>query len=257
MGKKSLKLSIAVLMIVLITVSSAAGMITTPAEAVNAAGKQRMFTMRLLRDYIMTGEKLHYKNPAVDLQKTIVSYELSQKELVDYVTDPSLKNELKTIEKKWQEIKRMLTQTPQKERMAVYAQNAMEFREMLNAFVDHLAEASGGHSAHQVINFSGRLRAVSQTLASVYQLRAWGMPDAQKKMTIPMERFRESLDYLHSAKATAAPMQPYLKKLEKIYRFFAVMNTAETFTPTLVIKKTDTMLKLASELTALYVGSDK
>ena len=256
MRKNCLKHITSALMMLLFTAASAAGTITTPAEAVNSAGKQRMFTMRLLRDYIMIGEKMQYKNPAADLQKTIASYELSQKELMNYVTDPSLKSELDKIGVKWQEVRKMLGQSPQKELAATYAKTAIDFREVLNTFVDHLTKATGSSST-QSINLSGRLRAVSQALAALYQLRAWEMPGVEKKIMIPMERFRASLDYLESAKVTAAPMQPYLKKLEKIYRFFSVMNTAETFTPTLVIKKTDTMLNLASELTALYVGSDK
>jgi nitrate/nitrite-specific signal transduction histidine kinase len=229
-----------------------AGTIATPAEAVNIAGKQRMYTMRMLRDYIMIGEKLQYKNPSEDLKQTVARYTHAQESLVGYVTHPTFKDEIEKIDAQWAKIKKMMKAPPKKELMADYAKNAIDFREMLNAFVNHLAKASGKQSA-QAVNLAGRLRAVSQALAAVYQLKAWGMPQADEKMQIPMKRFRASLDYLASAKETQDPMRKKLVLLEKIYRFFEVMNDAGTLTPTLVIKKTDTMLQLSDELTRLYV----
>jgi len=252
MGENSVKKMLSALVWIMFLPFAYAEEVASAAQAVNIAGQQRMFTMRLLRDYIMIGEKLHYKDPAADLQKTITRYENSQKALEAYIKDPKLTEELKTIEKRWNEIKKLMAEPPQKSRMAEYAQAAIGFREMLNTFVNHLADASDTQAA-QAVNLSGRLRAVSQALAAIYQLHAWGMADTDQKMKIPMKRFRGSLDYLTSAKETAPPMQAKLKELEKIYRFFEVMNTARTITPTLAIKKTDTMLEIASELTMLYV----
>jgi hypothetical protein len=42
-------------------------------------------------------------------------------------------------------------------------------------------------------------------------------------------------------------------KIEKTYLFFNVMNDSLVFTPALVVKKCDTMLKSARKLTQLYL----
>ncbi len=225
-------------------------------EAVNIAGRQRMYTMRMLKDYIMIGEKLAYKDPAGDLKKIKKDFQESHASLVAYVKDPALSAELKEIGTLWDAVKKMTNELPRKEQASTFAKGAIDFREKLNTFVDHLAK-SGNKATAQSINVSGRLRAVSQALAAVYQLRAWGMPHADEKINVPMKRFRYALDYLSKAKETQPPMQALLKDLEKTYLFFDVMNQSKVVTPTLVIKKTDAMLKKASELTELYVQSTK
>ena len=54
-----------------------------------------------------------------------------------------------------------------------------------------------------------------------------------------------------------ATKKKILTKLEKIYGFFQIMNASEVMTPALAIKKTDAMLKQASELTQLYIKNTK
>ena len=223
-------------------------------EAVNIAGRQRMYTMRMLRDYIMIGEKLSYKDPAGDLKKIKKHFQEAHESLVHFIKDPALTEELRQIAAQWKTVDKMTNEPPRKEQAAVYAKEAITFREKLNTFVNHLAQ-SGGKATAEAINLSGRLRAVSQALAAVYQLRAWGMPHADEKIKIPMKRFRESLDYLNKAGETQPPMKTILDDLEKTYLFFEVMNRSKVFTPTLVIKKTDAMLRKASRLTELYVQS--
>ena len=225
-------------------------------EAVNIAGRQRMYTMRMLKDYIMIGEKLAYKDPAGDLKKIKKDFQESHASLVAYVKDPTLSAELKEIGTLWNGVQKMTSTPPKKEQAGIYAKKAIDFREKLNTFVAHLAK-SGNEATAQSINVSGRLRAVSQALAALYELRAWGMPHADEKIKKPMKVFRQSLDDLNKAKETQPPMQALLKDLEKTYLFFDVMNQSKVVTPTLVIKKTDAMLKKASELTELYVQSTK
>ena len=226
-------------------------------DAINVAGKQRMFTMRMLKDYLAIGENLHYKDPKRDLEQTMAAFEEADKALLAYVTDPKLKAEMEDIQKTWKEVRAMFSQPPVKEKGLLYAKTAIGFREKLNTFVNHMAETYGGTNA-QTVNHSGRLRAVSQALAAAYQLKSWGVPEAKDKLVVPMKRFRASLDYLENAKETQASMRPLLTRLERIYLFFSIMDDADdTATPVLAIKRTDQMLKMANELTEKYVKSLK
>jgi nitrate/nitrite-specific signal transduction histidine kinase len=226
--------------------------ISSLSHAVNVAGKQRMYTMRILRDYIMVGAKLTYKDPASDLSRTVADFGKAHDALDAYLNDQQLKSEMDGITKQWKAITKMVSEPPVQSNALEYARQAIKFREMLNDFTNHLSKTSSSHAA-EAVNLSGRLRAVSQALASVYMLRSWGATGTEKKMKVPMERFRGSLDYLHAAQETTEPMKQILSKLEKIYLFFEVMNQSDTMTPTLVIKKTDAMLKLADALTKMYV----
>ncbi len=223
-------------------------------EAVNIAGRQRMYTMRMLRDYTMIGEKLTYKKPADDLKKIQKNFQEAYESLVAFVKDPTLSDELKQVGARWDAVQTIMKKPPKKEEASSYFDGAMAFRKDLNAFVEHLAKSQKKATA-QVVNVSGRMRAISQALAAIYQLRAWGMPHAEEKIKVTMKLFRQGLDYLNKAKETQPPMRAILKDLEKTYLFFDFMNQSKVFTPTLVIKKTDAMLHKASKLTELYVQS--
>ncbi len=235
----------------------AAQEIHSNAEAINVAGKQRMYTMRMLRDYLMIGEKLNYKDPAGDLKKTIADFDEAGKALQSYVKDPKLMEEMKGIHQIWTSSRKMFSQPPVKEKALAYTKDANAFRKKLNTFVNDLS-AHYGSSTAEVVNTAGRLRAVSQALAALYQLKAWGIKEASEMIKKPMKSFRDGLDYLDKAKETQASMRPILTKLERTYLFFKIMDDAsDTATPALVIKETDRMLKLANTLTGQYLSALK
>ena len=226
-------------------------------EAVNVAGRQRMYTMQMLKDYIMIGEKLTYNHPEADLKAIVDHFQDAHESLLTFVEkDAALSAELKHIGTLWSGIKTMTAEPPRRDRAALYAKQAIAFRDQLDVFVSHLARSETRATA-EVINASGRLRAISQALAAMYLLRAWEMPLADEQIKRPMEHFRQTLDELKRSKATHAPMKTILDDLEKIYLFFDVMNHSKVTTPTLAIRKTDAMLKKASKLTELYVQSIK
>ncbi len=229
-----------------------AGEIKNNSMAVSIIGKQRMYSMRMLKDYIMIGLKLSYGNPADDLKKTMEAFEKSHDSLMAYVKDPDLRKKLEELDRTWQETKKVLKEKPEKSKAKVYKKVLVHLREVANDATNMMARKAGTIS-DQTINLAGRLRAVSQALAAVYMLKTWEMPGADEALKIPMERFRESMDYLYKSPDTGPDMKKILKKLEKTYLFFQVMNESGTFTPTLVAKKTDKMLGEAIKLTKLYV----
>jgi len=238
--------------IVLGGMSLGAAEIKSHAEAVNMMGKERMLVMRILKDMVMVGMKMDYHNPEEDLKKTIATFEETQQALKAYVKDPKIQAKLKEIDAKWTEARELLAEPPQKERAQEYLKTMVGIRELAN---DATNMMSGGaeDGASLTINLAGRLRAVSQALASVYLLDTWGMEGARKKLEIPMKRFRGSLDHLEKAPVTDEKAKKLLGRLEKTYLFFQVMKDSETFTPTLVVSKTDRMFKDAAKLTQHYV----
>jgi len=226
--------------------------IKSHAQAVDMMGKERMLVMRMLKDTVMIGMKMNYHDPAGELKKTMESFEETQQALKSYVTDPKIKAKLEEIDAKWAQAKKLLSEPPKKERAKEYLKTMVGIRELAN---DATNMMSGGKKdgANMTINLAGRLRAVSQALASIYLLETWGMEGARKKLEIPMKRFRGSLDHLEKVPETDEKAKKMLKKLEKTYLFFEVMKDAETFTPTLVVSKTDRMFKDAAKLTQHYV----
>ena len=59
-------------------------------HAVDIAGKQRMFTQKMLKNYAMIGLNNRFGNPQADLNKTIISFENHMQSLYDFNKDESL-----------------------------------------------------------------------------------------------------------------------------------------------------------------------
>ena len=255
MNLKFLTLAVWIMMMPVPNFSAGAVEISNVADAVNVAGRQRMYSMRMLRDLVMIGARITYRDPKSDLAKTKKLFTAEQQAIDAYLTDPGLQTEFKEIVALWTQARSIFDHPPVKAQMGAQAKKAFAFTIKLDKFVHDLAQSSGKTSS-KVIDMSGRLRAVSQALAALYQLRTWGVPEADSILKGVMKRFHASLDFLKQAPETDAPKQKILSNMEKIYTFFTVMNGSEIMTPALAIKKTDTMLKQAAELTRLYVKSN-
>ena len=68
-----------------------------------------------------------------------------------------------------------------------------------------------------------------------------------------MKTFRESLDFLKKNYGNDPYVKKIVKGMEKNYLFFSMMEDSGIFTPSLVVKRTDKMLKKADELTKYLV----
>ena len=242
------------LMAVWLTASVAVGAmeIKNNTQAVDQMGKQRMLSMRMLKDYVMMGMGNTYGDPKKDLEKTSAEFDEALKALKGYIKEGEIKEKVVELEKEWAKVRKVLEKKPEKSRAKEYLKMMVHLREVANDATNMLAKKDGDGKGHQVLNMSGRLRAVSQALAAVYMLKTWQMEGADEALKVPMKRFRGSMDYLLKAPETGPEMKKILDRLEKTYLFFQVMNESGTFTPSLVAKKTDRMLRDASQLTRLY-----
>ena len=227
--------------------------------AVDVAGKQRMFTQRMLKDYAMVGLENHFGNPGEDLKKIMDSFENHLNSLIDFNKEKATKESLLKVKKMWFPIKKALSETPSKE-------NAGKMQEDLEALLKQSNEAVGlfakqtGKASGEIINISGRQRMLSQRMASLYMLKVWGIADPQfaTKMTKAMELYRTSLEKLKKSDMSTADIQKLLAKSGKAFKFFEIMNKSSSkFIPTLIYKKSNEMLKDMNTATGLYAAQEK
>jgi nitrate/nitrite-specific signal transduction histidine kinase len=230
--------------------------ISSDAQAVNIAGRERMLIMRTLKDSLIIAMHIKYRNPKEDRNRTIAAFEEGMEVLGQYIKEKKLLEDLSRIKRKWEAGKKMLTGGLTKKNAQNISEKATAYRDEVNTFVNSLSDYYGGGAA-EVVNHAGRLRMISQALASAYLMKAWGIKEVEEKLHEIMKLFRRSLDYCQNAKETNGEMRPLLKEIEKTYLFFDIMNTADTATPVMVIKKSDRMLKTANDLTGKYVEATK
>ena len=222
-------------------------------EAINVAGSERMMAMRMLKDYILVAMKNSYKSPGDDLRQMTKRFEATQKALHVYIKDPDTVKRLNEVDRMWVKAKKMLESPPKKEDAVKYLETMEALKNRADAAVLSMVDKSK-RGIPQAVNMAGRLRAVSQKLAALYMLKTWEADRSSASFGKPMNKFRSSLDFLNKASGNDKQAKELLRDLEKIYLFFSIMEESGTFTPSLVVKMTDEMMKKADELTRYYVS---
>jgi nitrate/nitrite-specific signal transduction histidine kinase len=224
-------------------------------QAIDIAGKQRMFTQRMLKDYSMIGMKNSFGNPSKDLKKIINDFEENLKLLKAYTKKSEIKAKISKEMELWRPIKKRLQAKANREKIIQFQEQIDQLlassNEITNLFVSESGKEQG-----EIVNLSGRERMLSQRMASLYMLKVWGVEDSafQEKMKKSMDEFKTALLKLESYPLNSDEINRYLKRVKHSFMFFEIMSRSSTkFIPTLIYQKSNEILKDMDIVTKKYV----
>jgi len=233
----------------------ASAKITSMSDAVNKAGKQRMITQRLLKDYALIGMNNTYGNPKEDLQNMVALFDTSLNELTAYVKDAEVQTSLKKVETLWLPIKKKLLATPTKKQAIVLEKEIETLLKATDECTQLVTKASHSKSA-EIVNISGRQRMLSQRMASLYMLKVWEINNAKtdSKLTQAMNEYEIAQKKLQQTPLNTPETERLLKDAAKSYRFFQVMGKSHSkkFVPSLINRSANNILKAMHQATVLY-----
>ena len=250
------KIKISFLALTILSTSVSAVEITSPKQAVDIAGKQRMFTQRMLKDYAMVGMGNTFGKPEEDLKKISNDFQDHMESLANYTKSDEIKKSIEKVKTLWDPLRKTLAEAPSKEKV-----------EKLQIDLDTLLKASddttklfakvSGKASGEIVNKAGRQRMLSQRMASLYMLKVWEVDDPQfkRKLDDAMKLFKTSLEELEKSDLTTEEIKVLLAKVKRSFMFFEMMSRSNSkFVPTLIYKKSNDILVNMNSVTQKYVA---
>jgi nitrate/nitrite-specific signal transduction histidine kinase len=164
---KKIKMSLTTISILATSVSAIE--ITSSTHAVDIAGKQRMFTQRMLKDYAMVGMGNTFGKPAEDLKKISADFQDHMESLASYTKSDEIKKSIEKVKTLWIPLKQTLSEAPSKEKVEKLQ---VDLDVLLKAADDttKLFAKESGKASGETVNKAGRQRMLSQRMATFLQI---------------------------------------------------------------------------------------
>lgn len=229
--------------------------ISSPSQAVDIAGKQRMYSQKILKEYAMIGMNNAFGNPSKELNISIESFTTHLDLLLAYNEGTVIDTALKKIQISWKSLEIRLRETAKKDKVALLQEDLEILLADSNSVTKLFAQASQNTRA-DIVNISGKQRMLSQRMASLYMLQVWGIKDLKfkTKLTETMTLFKTSHEILKTNKNNTASINKKLKSVKRSFTFFEMMaKSSSKYIPSLIYKKSNEILKIMNQVTEEYV----
>lgn len=237
-------------------ITDASANITTDAEAINKAGRQRMLSQRITKSYIMIGSDIKLSQAKKQLDESMALFEEQFLELQDYSKSKEIDAALDKVSAIWGTHRLNILQTPTKAETAALIKESDDLLEACHQVVV-LFEKQAGNKAAKMVNISGRQRMLSQRIAKLYMAMSWkvDMPDLENSIQQAINDYEKALTELSQFQSNTGNIQQQLKKVSSQWAFSKAgfsQHKKGVYVPTLIAVTTESMLKKMNALTRDY-----
>lgn len=230
--------------------------ISDTVKLIDKAGKQRMLSQRIAKNYLYSGNKIAPAKAQKQLKKSLDELLVAHKVLMESINDPEIKNLLDFVEMSTEDF----SATSKEEFNLDNAQLVIDLSESMlegsQYVVDSLKETVKIKES-KIVGQAGKQRMLAQRIAKYYIAYQSGIKDKNTvdQMKEAVRTFSESHDALMKNKANTPEINRKLNQIDRlwkiVYKFY--LNIEKGGLPLIVYNTTDTITKKMNDVTGLYV----
>jgi len=225
-------------------------------ELLNVAGKQRMLSQRIAKDYLYIGKKIAVDKATRQMKESLDAFQKNQKYLEEVINDPEIKNLIAFVNMSRQE----LEETAKKPFSLDNAQLVLDLSESMlegsQYIVDSLKELVR-HKDSAIVTTAGKQRMLAQRIAKYYIAYQSGIKDKNTvdQMRATVKEFDDNNKELIKFPRNTPEITSGLKKIDSlwkiVYKFY--LNIEKGGLPFIVFTSTDDITKKMDHITQLYI----
>lgn len=236
------------------------GTVVTPfdyARMINAAGRQRMLTQRVVKAYCQLALGVAPDVSRRQLDEALRLFDAQQGELLEDAPTAAVRRAVVRVGGLWAPFRRLAEAPVSAEGARVLAQRSEALLEAAHAAVLALQQAAQSPHA-RLVNLAGRQRMLSQRLAKLYMLDALAQAsdDDRGLMDAARNEFTGALAALRAAPENTDPINTELTAVESHWAWFssAIGLRGGAAYALVVAESSEAILDSMDLVTALYAG---
>jgi len=225
-------------------------------KLIDVAGKQRMLSQRIAKDYLYVGKKVAVSKAKKQLKASLEELVSAHKVLVDSINDPEIKNLLSFVELSIEDFKATANEPFNLDNAQLIIDLSESMLEGSQYVVDSLKEKVEVQES-AIVGKSGKQRMLAQRIAKYYIAYQAGIKDKNTvdQMKTAVSEFAEAHKALMANPSNTPEINRQLNEIDRlwkiVYKFY--LNIEKGGLPLIVFNTTDNITKKMNKITALYV----
>ena len=229
-------------------------------KLMDIAGKQRMLSQRIAKDYIYVGKKIATSKADKELKASLNEFLKIHNELTMLITDSEIKNLLDFVALSSNELKEIANKDFTLDNAQLILDLTESMLEGNQYIVDSLKEVHKLKESN-LLEKAAKERMLSQRIAKYYIAYQSGIKDENtvNSMKDTVKQFSENLDLLLKNKNNSVEINKKLKDIDKLWKIVHKFynNIEKGGLPLIVFNTTDNITKKMDEITKLYIKKNK
>ncbi len=229
-------------------------------ELLNLAGKQRMLSQRIAKNYFYKGMAINTSKSTKQLKESMAQFSSALQKLDTQAQNKKVKKMIKFVNMSNNDFMEIASEKYSLANGTIVLDLSESMLEGSQYIVKVLKENSKKQSAI-LVDMSGKQRMLSQRIAKYYIAYQAGIKDDNSvvQMNEAVKEFTQIHETLISNKTNSAEIKAKLNKVDKLWKivFDFYTDIEEGGLPVIVYNTTDKIMKEMNEVTKMYVKLQK